>query len=141
MVFEYPWSTLVWYWCYYLHRSRDLMSPVCGIFKHKKIIISNIWLDKNLTTVFKIQKKSDTWHVTWIMWHVTCDMVHMTYDMWNVTHGGGWTLSQNVISLALRTAPATPGLLIIIWVGKFLFIDCSFSIRSGKSISPAKNFH
>ena len=23
------------YWCYNLHRSRDSMSPVCGIFKHK----------------------------------------------------------------------------------------------------------
>ena len=21
-----------WYWCYYPHRSRDALSPVCGIF-------------------------------------------------------------------------------------------------------------
>ena len=28
------------------------------------------------------------------MWHVTC-------DRWNVIHGGGWTFSQNLSSLAL----------------------------------------
>ena len=27
-----PWSTLLWHWCYYPHRSRDALSPVCGIF-------------------------------------------------------------------------------------------------------------
>ena len=31
-VFGYSWSTLPWYWCYYPHRSRDALSPVCGIF-------------------------------------------------------------------------------------------------------------
>ena len=31
-VFEYSWSTLLWYRCYYPHRSRDALSPVCGIF-------------------------------------------------------------------------------------------------------------
>ena len=28
----YSWSTLLWYWCYYPHLSRDALSPVCGIF-------------------------------------------------------------------------------------------------------------
>ena len=28
----FSWSTLLWYRCYYSHRSRDSMSPVCGIF-------------------------------------------------------------------------------------------------------------
>ena len=28
----YSWFTLMWHWCYYLHRSRDALSPVCGIF-------------------------------------------------------------------------------------------------------------
>ena len=28
----YSWSTLLWYRCYYQHRSRDALSPVCGIF-------------------------------------------------------------------------------------------------------------
>ena len=32
MVFGYCWCTLLWYWCYYPHRSRDALSPVCGIF-------------------------------------------------------------------------------------------------------------
>ena len=32
LVFGYSWSTLLWYWCYYPHQSRDAVSPVCGIF-------------------------------------------------------------------------------------------------------------
>ena len=28
----YSWSTLLWHRCYYPHRSRDSVSPVCGIF-------------------------------------------------------------------------------------------------------------
>ena len=32
LVFRYSWSTLLWYRCYYPHRSRDALSPVCGIF-------------------------------------------------------------------------------------------------------------
>ena len=31
-VFGYSWSTLLWYRCYYPHRSRDALSPVCRIF-------------------------------------------------------------------------------------------------------------
>ena len=31
-VFGYSWSTLLWYRCYYSHRSRDALSPVSGIF-------------------------------------------------------------------------------------------------------------
>ena len=31
-VFGYSWSTLLWYRCYYPHRSRVALSPVCGIF-------------------------------------------------------------------------------------------------------------
>ena len=27
-----PWSTLLWHRCYYPHRSRNALSPVCGIF-------------------------------------------------------------------------------------------------------------
>ena len=73
--------------------------------------------------------------------HVTRDMWHVTRDTWHVTCLGGWTFSQNFSSLALtvcdlcyyedleekaewvtelinheavyRTAPATPGLLIM----------------------------
>ena len=78
------------------------------------------------------------------MWHETCDRWHMTHDRW-----GRWTLSQNFSSLSLmvwewrclediftkdelpnestseegvcRTAPGTPGLLIILEKGKLLF--------------------
>ena len=32
LVLGYSCSTLLWYWCYYPHRSRDALSPVCGIF-------------------------------------------------------------------------------------------------------------
>ena len=32
LVFVYSWSTLLWYRCYYAHRSRDSMSPICRIF-------------------------------------------------------------------------------------------------------------
>ena len=28
-------------------------------------------------------------------------MWHVTYDMWHVTCDGGWTFSQNLISLAI----------------------------------------
>ena len=32
LVFGYSWSTLLLYRCYYPHRSRDALSPICGIF-------------------------------------------------------------------------------------------------------------
>ena len=86
-------------------------------------------------------KKCDMWHVTREMWHGARDMWHVTCGIWHVTCCGGWTFSQSFSSLALtvcdfwyyedweekahgpnqsinnktvcRTAPATPGLLII----------------------------
>ena len=86
-------------------------------------------------------KKKKEKKVTCDTWHLTRDTWHMTYDTWHVTHGGGWKFSQNFSSPALmvwdwqyleyistnhrwvnesinhggdcRTAPATPGLLII----------------------------
>ena len=33
LVFVVSWSTLLWYWCYYPHQSRDALSAICGIFK------------------------------------------------------------------------------------------------------------
>ena len=43
------WSTLLWHRCYYPHRSRDALSPVCGIFslrqnrlKENFLLISNV---------------------------------------------------------------------------------------------------
>ena len=32
MCFGYSWSTLLWHRCYYPQRSRDALSPICGIF-------------------------------------------------------------------------------------------------------------
>ena len=32
---------------------------------------------------------------------MTCDKWHVTPDMWHVTHGGGWTFSDNNSYLAL----------------------------------------
>ena len=34
-----PWSTLLWHWCYYPHRSRDALSPVCGIFIFEVLVL------------------------------------------------------------------------------------------------------
>ena len=42
--------------------------------------------------------KEEEVHVTFDMWHATCDMWHMTKFTW----WGGWTISENVRSLALR---------------------------------------
>ena len=42
-VFGYSWSTLQWYRCYYLHRSRDALYPVCGILSCKILSIFT-WL-------------------------------------------------------------------------------------------------
>ena len=36
--FGYSWSTPPWYRCYYPHRSRDALSPVCGIFYKANIL-------------------------------------------------------------------------------------------------------
>ena len=43
----------------------------------------------------------DMWLVTGDMWQVTGDKWHMTGYTWQVTHGVGWTLSQNFSSPAL----------------------------------------
>ena len=32
LVLGYSWFTLLWYRCYYPHRSMDALSPVCGIY-------------------------------------------------------------------------------------------------------------
>ena len=85
----------------------------------------------------------DMWHVTLDMWHVTCDTRHVTCDMWHMTcamfwgvnilskfqlpssyvlwfmilwRSGGkgwlnWSVNYEAVN---RTAPATPGLLLII---------------------------
>ena len=49
-VFGYSWSTLLWYWCYYPHRSRDALSPVCGIFQNENT--------KQFQVIFSIRSKT-----------------------------------------------------------------------------------
>ena len=41
--FGYSCSTLLWYWCYFLHRSRDALSPVCGIFPVLHILSQELY--------------------------------------------------------------------------------------------------
>ena len=46
-----------WYWCYYPHRVRDSLSPVCGIFKLtiKLVDVTNIdlikWVSQKLSAL------------------------------------------------------------------------------------------
>ena len=82
-----------------------------------------------------VKKKSDMWHVTFDTWHVTHDTWHMACDMlWRVNilskfqlpssyglwfniswrlGGKGWRTDWLNHVGVCRTAPATPGLLII----------------------------
>ena len=43
-ILGYSWSTLLWHRCYYPHRSRDALSPVCGIFS------SSFWSVQTLSS-------------------------------------------------------------------------------------------
>ena len=56
LVWGYSWSTLLWHRCYYPHRSRDALSPVCGIFSTREstlrltgwslsYTINNLWFN------------------------------------------------------------------------------------------------
>ena len=38
------WSTLLWYRCYYPHRSRDALSPICGIF----VVVEEVYTEYGL---------------------------------------------------------------------------------------------
>ena len=55
-VFGYSWSTLLWHRCYYPHRSRDALSPICGIFcKTFHVISLGKIHDVGLYTVFTFE--------------------------------------------------------------------------------------
>ena len=58
-VFGYSWSTLLWYRCYYPHRSRDALSPVCGIFL-LKLILQGVSLN-NIGKTRKVVSKLKWW--------------------------------------------------------------------------------
>ena len=51
-----PWSTLLWHRCYYPHRSRDALSPVCGIFVNR--MTSTDWHQQRDIN----QETSTKWH-------------------------------------------------------------------------------
>ena len=92
----------------------------------------------------KRKRRKKMWHVTCDAWHVTRDMWHVTRDMWHVTcdtfggvnilskfqlpssyclwfmmlwrsGGKGWVTELMNDEAVYRTAPATPGLLIIVF--------------------------
>ena len=61
-VLGYSWSTLLWYWCYYPHRLRDALSPVCRIFTEWLVTCANYQLSllnksTTQTNLFKKKKK------------------------------------------------------------------------------------
>ena len=49
-VFGYSWFTLLWYRCFYLHRSRDALSPACGSFSENfELLLAQNFKTKVLT--------------------------------------------------------------------------------------------
>ena len=49
-----PWSTLLWHRCYYPHRSRDALSPVCGIFTN------HVWISQSFNDKVLLRTASAT---------------------------------------------------------------------------------
>ena len=133
-----PWYTLLWRRCYYPHRSRDALSPVCGIFlckKKKKCNFYFLTCDMWQVTCDRWQVTGDTWHVIRDIWHVTRDMfggvnilskfqLPSSYRLWFMilwrSGGKGWItelINEWMNDKAVyRKAPATPGLLNIYMV-------------------------
>ena len=91
-VFGYSWSTLLWYRCYYPHRSRDALSPVCGIFG---VTIPTSHLSETLshrTSIVLLAGRAselkflENVHPTLChMSHVTCHVSHVTCHLSHVT--------------------------------------------------------
>ena len=54
----YSWSTLLWHRCYYPHRSRDSMSPVCRIFNEEIFFICWIYIICFLSGILKSSRES-----------------------------------------------------------------------------------
>ena len=64
------WSTLPWYRCYYLHRSRDALFPICGILSFQFYLRFLIKVTKVTTEYQKWPKKvSDSvlYLLVWLM--------------------------------------------------------------------------
>ena len=66
-----PWSTLLWHPCYYPHRSRDALSPVCGIFILTTFCISQKSLFNTFhkpEVVLRLSHGTD-WQTIFFFWH------------------------------------------------------------------------
>ena len=75
----YSWFTLLWHQCYYPHRSRDSMSPVCGIFFFRTFTCA---LDK--FNKWKSQQKKSWGPLLTLNWHILTDHIkYLTYVLWN----------------------------------------------------------
>ena len=62
LVFGYSWSTLLWYQCYYPHRSRDALSPACGIFS-THVSAQNVQAEFfDCANKFVFRKSACQWH-------------------------------------------------------------------------------
>ena len=71
--FGYSWSTLLGYRCYYPHRSRDALSPVCGIFSHKYLMFSQTKLPEPHIFYSGMYAVSKTFSISeYIGWSHTC---------------------------------------------------------------------
>ena len=55
-IFVYSWSTLLCYWCYCPHRTRDALSPVFGIFS--LFLHQSLWINENSQLIFQKKAKS-----------------------------------------------------------------------------------
>ena len=90
-VFGYSWSTLLWYWCYYPHRSRDALSPVAIVFAELLTTVSPLLflavpVQWTFTMAFEaqpfdLQKTSFIWKIPLVFnlvviqpWHGPCHM-------------------------------------------------------------------
>ena len=85
-VLGYSWSTLLWYRCYYPHRSRDALSPVCGIFDSK--FMQQNWANVFFYTFSKHTKvKMNTGVVKIILYFSECVKTKIRIE-WNILYLG-----------------------------------------------------
>ena len=81
-VFVYSWSTLLWYQCYYPHRSRDALSPVCGIFNVGSIFQTRIYTSFLGTQIHNPSGSSFTMVFTrncLSLWHSVVQYISVRY--------------------------------------------------------------
>ena len=126
------WTTLLWHWCYYTHRARDALSPVCGIFFSREnsllccgpilditLIIFFLYIffyiKRSLTTLGTRRKISQVWHVTWPKMRLSNGKLTISqFNCWMSTAGfvmdmcGRWTGGWKRINSFQTARPVTP---------------------------------